>query len=152
MHATTPEPGEPLQLPCPACGALNRIPAARLAEAPRCGRCRAALLPGQPIAVTDASFERQVQRSPLPVLLDLWAPWCGPCRAMEPVLAQLARRHATRLKVVKVNVDENPALARRFAVRSIPSLRLLRGAHELDRIDGAVSEQIIEQRVARVLG
>lgn len=143
---------QPWQLPCPACGALNRVAAARLDQAPRCRRCHAVLLPGRPVTVTDATFERQVAQSPLPVLLDLWAPWCGPCRGMEPVLAQVARHHTSRIKVVKVDVDENPALAQRFAVRSIPSLRLLRGTKEIDRIDGTVSEQVIEQRIARVLG
>lgn len=152
MSTRTPDPHATLQLPCPQCGALNRVPQARLHAAPRCGRCRDPLLPGRPLAVTDASFQRQVEDSPLPVLLDLWAPWCGPCRAMEPVLARIAQHHATRLKVVKVNVDENPALARRFAVRSIPSLRVLRGNRELERMDGAVSEQVVEQHIARVLG
>jgi len=123
---------------CPGCGTRNRIPRARTAHFPRCGRCKAALFPSAPLSATDATFTDVVERSAIPVLVDFWAPWCGPCRAMEPVLEATARERAGRLTVVKVNVDENPALARRFAVRSIPCMKLLRGAQVVGELAGAV--------------
>jgi thioredoxin 2 len=123
---------------CPECGTRNRIPLARKAQSPRCGRCKAALFPAHPVSATDATFADVVERSAIPVLVDFWAPWCGPCRAMEPVLEATAQQRAGQVKVVKVNVDENPALAQRFAVRSIPAMKLLRGAHVVGELAGAV--------------
>jgi thioredoxin 2 len=132
---------------CPSCGARNRVgPIAR--GAPRCARCKA-MLPWVVDADT-AGFDAEAASS-VPVVVDLWAPWCGPCRMIAPVLADLAARHAGQLKVVKVNVDEDPALGARFAARSIPLLVVLRDGREIDRIVGALPRSALEARLAPVL-
>ncbi|OIO59188.1 MAG: hypothetical protein COX57_07830 [Alphaproteobacteria bacterium CG_4_10_14_0_2_um_filter_63_37] len=129
---------ETLTLPCPACGALNRVPVARLGEQPTCGKCKQTLLPGKPVVASDTTFDRQVLQSPLPVLVDFWAPWCGPCRMVGPVLEQIAAEREQSLKIVKVNSDENPGLSSRFAIRSIPTLMLFKGGRHADTIMGAL--------------
>jgi len=139
---------------CAACGTANRVPRAKLAQGlrPRCGRCHAPLLDdGHPVTVTDASFAAIVAASPIPVLLDMWAPWCGPCRAVGPIVEQLAVELAGRIRVGKVNVDDNRQIAARFAVRSIPTLLILRGGQEIDRIVGAVPKQEIMRHLEAVL-
>jgi thioredoxin 2 len=141
---------EPLLVPCSHCGATNRVEPDRTGHHPRCGRCKQILsgLPGLPVAVTDATFAREVEASPLPVLVDFWAPWCGPCRIVAPVVEQLAGDRAGRLKVAKVNVDENPGLAARFGIRSIPTLALFRNGAIVEQIQGAVPRAILDQRLA----
>jgi thioredoxin 2 len=136
---------------CPKCHARNRVPAARAAEGPRCGRCHEALAAeaARPVAVSEGSFAAEVERSPLPVLVDFWAPWCGPCRAVAPMLEQLAGERAGRLKIAKVNVDENPALSARFSVRAIPTLALFRDGTLVDEIRGAVPKATLEARLAQ---
>ena len=107
---------------CPSCGAVNRVPGDKLAAggAPVCGRCKTPLPHAKPLTVTDATFAAEVERSPLPILVDMWAPWCGPCRMIAPVIEELAGEMAGRVRFAKLNVDENPATAARFNVRSIP--------------------------------
>jgi thioredoxin 2 len=122
---------------CPACLAANRVPAERLADRPLCGKCRAPLLPAQPLALAGADFDRYVSGSELPVLVDLWAAWCGPCRMMAPVLDDVARRR-TDLRIVKLDTEADPGTAARFQVRSIPTLVLLRRGREIGRMSGAV--------------
>jgi thioredoxin 2 len=118
---------------------------------PVCGRCKTALpFENKPVKVTDANFAAEIERSPLPVLLDMWAPWCGPCGMVAPVIEELAAEMAGRVRVAKLNVDENPATAARFGVQSIPTLLLLKGGRELDRIVGVQSKAAIVQRIERV--
>ena len=132
---------------CPNCGATNRVPPKKEGQ-PVCGRCKSPLLAAaHPVTVTDANFAREVEQSSLPVLLDMWAPWCGPCRMIAPVLEDLAARHAGRLKIVKVNVDEEPALGARFRAQSIPLLVVLRDGREVDRIVGALRRPALEARL-----
>ena len=138
---------EPLQVACASCGKLNRVPAGRTGDDPRCGRCKESLFPGRPVVVTDATWSRTVERAPLPVLVDFWAPWCGPCRAIAPVLDQIAAARRGSLLVVKLEVDGNPRTAARFGVRSIPTMVILRDGRELDRIVGAMPRYDIEARL-----
>ena len=138
---------------CPACGATNRVPGDRVAQglAPVCGKCRAPLPVGKPQPVTDASFAQDVLRSPVPVLVDAWAPWCGPCHMIAPVVDQLAAELAGRIRVVKLNVDENPQTAARFDLRSIPTLLVLKDGREVDRLVGVQPKRKIARRLERVL-
>ena len=127
-----------LHIACAHCGATNRVPAARLAEDPTCGRCGQDLLTGAPVELTDANFEAVVGKTDLPVVVDFWAPWCGPCRMMAPAFEQAAAQLKGRALLVKVNSDDNPHTASRFAVRSIPTLVKLDHGRELSRRSGAL--------------
>jgi thioredoxin 2 len=140
---------------CPACGATNRVPTEKLGHGlePVCGRCKTPLaVDTKPITVTDGTFAADVELSPLPVLLDMWATWCGPCKILAPVIEELAVDLAGRVRVGKLDVDENPATAARFGVRSIPTLLVLRDGRELDRIVGVQPKPEIARRLTRVLG
>ena len=145
---------ETLMIGCPACGATNRVPADKIAQglAPVCGKCRAPLAAGKPQPVTDATFARDVEGSPVPVLVDAWAPWCGPCHMIAPIVDQLATELAGRVRVVKLNVDDNPQTAARFDLRSIPTLLVLKAGREVDRLVGVQPKQEIVRRLERVLG
>ena len=127
---------------CPHCGTTNRVPAAA-AGTPRCGKCH------QPLPwiadADDTTFTDIADAAKLPVIVDLWAPWCGPCRMVSPALEALARQFANRIKLVKVNVDNAPALSRRFEVQSIPTLLLMQGSKVISRQIGAVPEAALRQ-------
>jgi thioredoxin len=135
---------------CPACGVGNRVPRAKIDQGlePVCGRCKTPLrVDTKPIAVTDASFSEDVEHSPLPVLVDAWAAWCGPCRMIAPVIDELAAEMAGRVRVVKLNVDENPATAARFGLQSIPTLLVFKAGREVDRIVGVQPKSEISRRL-----
>jgi thioredoxin 2 len=139
---------------CPSCGVKNRVPLSKIAQGlqPSCGRCNEPLpLDSKPLSVTDGNFASAVERSPLPVLLDMWAPWCGPCRMVAPVIEELAKQMAGRMRFGKLNVDENPATAARFGVQSIPTLLILDRGREIDRIVGAQPKAAIVQRLEQAL-
>jgi len=131
---------------CPACGQKNRFVYERLGDPVRCGKCKAPLqLPAEPIEMAStADFDRLVSRSSLPVLVDYWAPWCGPCRMVAPELKKVAARRAGRAIVVKVNTDVLSDLGQRFGIRSIPTLAVFADGREVSRVSGARAAEDIE--------
>lgn len=134
---------------CMSCGANNRINTGTAGKQAVCGRCKNLLPPvsSKPLHITDANFSELVEHSPLPVLLDLWAEWCGPCRMLAPTIESLARELAGKVTVGKLNVDENPRTASRFGVQGIPTLLILRNGREVDRIVGVQSREAILSRL-----
>ena len=127
-----------LHVGCAHCGTTNRVPTTRLAEDPVCGRCGSALLSGVPVELGDSNFDAVAAATELPLLVDFWAPWCGPCRMMAPAFEQAAAQLKGRAMLVKVNSDENPGLAQRYGIRSIPTLVRLQNGRETQRQSGAV--------------
>jgi len=139
---------EPVQIACAACLTANRVPAERLAQDPKCGKCGAALLDGAPVELAAEQFETFVRRTQLPVLADFWAPWCGPCRAMAPHFEQAAQNLRDRVRLVKVNTEEAPQLAARYGIRAIPTLVLFKDGVEVKRVSGAMDAGTLAQWAA----
>ncbi|OOG21041.1 thiol reductase thioredoxin [Thioalkalivibrio denitrificans] len=128
---------------CARCGGVNRVPASRSAAEARCGRCHEPLFDGQPAELDTAGLERQITRSHLPVLVDFWAPWCGPCKVMAPAYAQAARELEPRIRLVKLDTQAHPEPAARYGIRGIPTMILFRNGRETARTSGAMDARSI---------
>ena len=127
-----------LHLVCPTCFAVNRVPADRLHERPNCGKCHRPLFPGHPVELSEAHFDTYLTKNDLPVLVDFWAPWCGPCRMMAPAFAHAASQLVPRVLFAKLNTDEAQQTAARYGIRSIPTMILFQQGREVARHSGAV--------------
>ena len=129
---------ESLHIVCPHCDVVNRIPATRLGEGPKCGKCRQTLFSGRPSELRAANFQKHITRNDIPVVVDFWAPWCGPCKMMAPQFEQAAAQLEPRLRLAKVNTEAEQMLGAQFGIRSIPTLAIFKGGREVARQPGAM--------------
>lgn len=129
---------ESLHIVCPHCSAVNRIPSARLAEGPKCGKCHTPLFTGHPVELTGTNFQQHIMRNDIPVLVDFWAPWCGPCKMMAPQFLQAAAQMEPYVRFAKVDTEAQQTLGAQFQIRSIPTLALFKGGREIARQPGAM--------------
>ena len=124
---------------CPHCGALNRVPDDKLNSNPTCGKCKQPLFTGQPVEMTGDQFIKALQKTDLPLVVDFWAPWCGPCKMFAPTFAQAAAQIEPRARFVKINTETEQQVAAQFGIRSIPTLAIFKNGQEVNRISGALS-------------
>jgi thioredoxin 2 len=141
-----------LHLACPHCGAINRLKAERLTDDPKCGQCHRPLFTGHPAELTAANFSQHLTRNDIPLLVDFWAPWCGPCKMMAPQFEQATRVLEPRVRLAKVNTEAEPALGAHHGIRNIPTLALFKNGRELARQAGAMGAADIVRWVAARLG
>jgi len=131
---------ETLHVVCPRCDTVNRVARERLGEGPKCGRCKEPLFAGRPMELTARSFDRHITQSGLPVVVDFWAAWCGPCRMMAPAYEAAAARLEPKARLAKLDTEAAPEIAARYGIRSIPTMILFRGGKEVARQTGAIAQ------------
>lgn len=132
---------EAMHVVCPHCHSVNRVPQDKLGAGGKCGKCHRVLFEGHPAVLTAASFTTHVNRSDIPIVVDFWAPWCGPCKMMAPIFEQAASQLEPQVRLAKVNTEEEQTLAAQFGIRSIPTLAIFRGGNEITRLAGAMDLQ-----------
>ncbi len=128
-----------IHIVCPQCSSVNRVPAERISQGPRCGKCHSPLFTGHPVELDDETFQKHITRNDIPVLVDFWAPWCGPCRMMAPAMEELASRAEPGLRVAKLNTEEARQTAAAYGIQSIPTVILFRNGREVARQSGAMN-------------
>ena len=139
------------RLVCPHCNTINQFASARLSDHPKCAQCKSALMQGEPVTVNSESLNRHIQQSGVPVLVDFWAPWCGPCQSFAPTYSSFARNAEPSLRLLKVDTEANQAAAGQYDIRSIPTLALFKAGKELARVSGAMNETQLQQWVNQQL-
>ena len=136
---------------CPHCGGLNRVPPEKLNANPTCGKCKQALFTGTPIEMTGAQLTKAMQKTDQVLVVDFWASWCGPCKMFAPTFAQAAQQLEPKARFIKINTEQEQAIARQFGIRSIPTLAVFKSGQEVDRISGAMDLTQFKQWVSRHL-
>ena len=141
-----------LHLVCPACGGINRVPADRMNDNPSCGKCHRSILDGKPVNLGNQNFDKFIGKNDLPVVVDFWADWCGPCKMMAPVFQQVSNEFASQVRFAKVDTEQAREIAARYNIRSIPTIIMFRNGKEIDRISGAMNLQQLLQWTSNALG